>query len=123
MPTKVQYETVNQCLQTIAQALLGLANSSGVRGWKTVVLDARFAGDRSGAFFDKCRVHAARGTPKGVQTSTDITTQLIALWEMPAAVFNGRWYGVKVTVTRAGECQVEYDYDRKCADDPSFFQS
>lgn len=35
--------------------------------------------------------------------------------------FADKWYGVKVTIQADGKCKVDFDYDPKCAGDPTFF--
>lgn len=92
----------------------------GENSWTLALLDARF--DEQGGFITKIRVNCANGEVVSPSMPTDITLQLIELNSI-RPTGQDRWYGFKLEVTNASACEVKFDYDPACADDPDFFNS
>ena len=88
--------------------------------WVRALLDVRF--EECGGFIMKLRVARTMGEALSLNVPTNISLQLIQL-EGARPTGQDRWYGCKLEVTAAGACEVNFDYDPACSNDPHFFRS
>ena len=113
---------INPIIHELARLLFAHVNRelSEENAWASTLLDARF--DEQGGFSSKIRVTRTNGEVVSLVTPTDTTLQLIELNGVrPAGI--DRWYGFKLELTAAGACEVNFNYDPACANDPDFFTS
>jgi len=107
-------------LHSLAGAIFQLADDefAGKR-WLAVVLDARcFA--QGGGLIAKLRVELPNGTLGSVELTSAENRTLRHLADARAEGAD-RWYGLRLRVTAAGECDTTFDHNPQCADDETFF--
>jgi hypothetical protein len=88
------------------------------RDWISATLEARYAADDS--FSDhKMRVQTADGETISLRTPPPIAQLVSELTILRRAL---GWYSMKMRVEKNGNITVEYGYDPKAVEDPSFFE-
>jgi hypothetical protein len=107
-------------LRSLAGAIVQLADEEFVeQRWIAVVLDARcFA--QGGGIIAKLRVELPDGTLGSVDIPSAENRTLRHLADARAEGAD-RWYGMRLRVTAADECDTSFDYNPNCADDETFF--
>ncbi len=107
-------------LLALARAVCGAANAKfAVSGWVAVMLDARYFAEGGGQIA-KVRVELQGGSVGSVKLPAEASQTLHELGDARAEGAN-RWYGLRLRVTAAGECETGFDYDPRCAEDEAFF--
>ncbi|MDY3559790.1 hypothetical protein R5W23_000948, partial [Gemmata sp. JC673] len=109
-------------LPGLAGAVYGAAEAKFAEtGWVAAVLDARYFAEGGGQIA-KVRVELAGGSVGSVKLPGEASQ---ALRELGAARAESadRWYGLRLRVTAAGECETAFDYDARCAEDEAFFDA
>src|SRR5262245_54000687 len=107
-------------LQPLAAIIHAAASEVSVP-WVAVVLDARFS-DADGSISNKVRVERGDGSLASVSLPAEGTLRLIELGQARPSGPD-RWHGLVLRVTAAGECEMRFNYDPACADDPAFYAS
>lgn len=122
MPTKKQLQRVTALLRALAADLCETLaeNPATAGGWTSAYLDVRFDPDGD-SFSTRFVATLPDGSAEVLRESLDTIEPLKALRAMPAEVFNGRWHGLKLTVHPGRECQVEWNFDPNCVNDPTFW--
>jgi hypothetical protein len=113
------FPRMKAALRGLAEELVRLAGEAcGPRKkWARALLDARYWPD--GGNVKMVRVRPARGPAVFPEPTAAIDRGADDLWRRQRGA--GRWFGLALTVTPAGECRVEYNYDPDCAyDEPSY---
>jgi hypothetical protein len=116
-------------LDNIGQILLDeVRTEMSAREWSSAFFEIRGAA-KSATRISKLRIIL----PDGKQISQDdppiektpiesiLDPMFDHLWKMRDSSFPDKWYGIKVTIHPDGECKVGFNYDSKCATDPTFF--
>ena len=122
MPTRKQLAGLNRLVAKVASLLLSgvKASEHGRRKWVRARLHAR---RRSGYCATKFRIELPGGEVVGLHEPDETSLPLIELADLPDEVFAGRWYEAVFVVTPDGRCEVTYNYDPACADDPGWYDS
>ncbi len=121
MATTDDLARIDPILRNIAKLLFTyVADNLKVNVWENALLDVRF--DEAGDFLNKIRVTRANGEVVSLSLPIAITHQLIELNGVRPSG-KDRWHGLKLELTSEGECQIAFNYDPACANDPAFFAS
>ena len=91
--------------------------------WKFACVDIRWTLDGNTSV-SKLRI----GLPGGaifahLSFSIDVDSLFEEAYQMKDKVFPDKWYGLVMTLHPDGKCQLDYNYDPNCSDDPSFFDT
>jgi len=86
--------------------------------WKSLTLDVRY--DGVGGVLGKVRANTLDGKVVSINTESAVDLILITLDGFRKAV-GPEWYGVKLTISPALECTLDFDYDSECEQDELFF--
>jgi len=103
---------LNPVLQALAAELVRVANKScpARKKWTHAYLDVRY--DSDGGSVMKLRVVPARGREIDPEDTTPpIDTAAAKLGRLRTKRGANKWYGVRVTVTPAGEWRADYNQD------------
>ena len=111
----------NKAQRDLGRALFEAAAASPVEtAWQEAFLDARFPGNSS-ALFAKCRVRLATGNVVSIEAPDGTSTLLRKLWELRGSGPVRDWYGLVLVVVPDGNCRIDYNFDKDCAADPTFY--
>jgi hypothetical protein len=112
-------EDFENLLRSLARGLIRQGESELQRQpWLAIVLDVRF--DHQGGFIDKIRAATSNGAVS-VSMPTDMALLVLSLDSLRCELLDDRWYGFRLTVSANQQCDMEYNYDPNCADDPTFY--
>ena len=113
----------NEAIKQIAEAVYRAIESDKKNGqWSHAILSVCF--DRSGSsWISKIRVHTPHGINAAIKTSNDIELALIALNAMRATIFEHEWFGLQVNVDAERHCKINLNYDPRCFEDKTFYDS
>jgi hypothetical protein len=122
MATSDDIFRINPIIRELARLLFAHVNRElpEAKAWASAFLDVRF--DEQGGFAYKIRVTHTNGEVVSLCLPTDVTLQLIEL-NTVRPTGKDRWYAFKLELTASGACEVNFNYDTACTDDPSFFTS
>jgi hypothetical protein len=82
------------------------------------LIDVRF--DHHGGFNSKIRsVHS--GDSVVITMPADLTLLVLSLDSLRRQLTQDMWHGFRLTVTADQQCEMMYNYDPNCADDPTFY--
>jgi hypothetical protein len=88
--------------------------------WGRAHLDARFVEDGL-SWSTKVRVILMDGTVKSIVESDTATRLLDQVWQGQGTAVPHRWYGLRLSITSSGQCDVKFNYDPNCHEDRSFY--
>ena len=69
----------------------------------------------------KFRVQLPDGSTASARIPAVVNGLIREAWEIKVSAFPDQWYGLKFKILPSGECETEFNYDKKCFDDPRFF--
>jgi hypothetical protein len=123
MPRKSKVTRFNEVLEEIAADLMATTKTElKKKKWKTSFLDVRYFG-KIGSNISKVRVELPNGDFQSLSESDNVSQLLSEVWRLRENPFPGKWYGLKLFVLPNGECKTEFNYDPKCSEDPTFFDT
>ncbi len=109
-------------LPGLARAIFAAADAQFPAGaWSAVVLNVRYFADGSGSL-SKVRVELPGGGVESIKFPAEAAHTLRELGDARAEG-KDRWYGLRLRVTGAGECETAFDDDPHCAEDDVFFDT
>jgi hypothetical protein len=121
--SKATLRDANELLHEVASVIFEAANANTPSGkWKSAYLDVRGPAE-GGSRILKFRITLANGRLIDLYSPTGVAIPLSKLWKMKDKVFPQEWYGLKLTVSRKGECETEFNYDADCINDESYYES
>lgn len=112
-------------LQEIGNILFrDVQTEMGTKEWSYAFVDIRGS--------STCRIHKLRLVlPDGSKTALldtplenvpiVIDDLFLAVWKTKDKVYPHKWHGLKLLVYPDGRSEVKFNYDAKCAQDPTFF--
>jgi hypothetical protein len=115
-----ELEAFGALQRQLAQGVMSAVLSVVQQPWKELYLDVR-ARPGQIAHKSKLRVVLVSGGVISVAPPAAIAGVIADILQM-RHLFEQPWSGMKLTITCAGECNVHFDFDPKCADDPAFFK-
>jgi hypothetical protein len=87
--------------------------------WKELFLDLR--SNPAGTVRTlKLRVVSMSGALINVPIPQPIEATTQEIWKVRDACFSPPWYGMKMTISSAGQVAVDFNYDPTCTSDPAF---
>jgi hypothetical protein len=117
MATETQIADFGRMIKQFSSAMLEAIEAESKPGWQFAYLDIRSAPD--GSYRDvKLRVVQPDGIAHSVQT-TNVMNQIE--YQIFQSKFSPPWYGLKLEVTREGNCKVTFNYDPQCCEDETFY--
>jgi hypothetical protein len=109
-------------LPGLARVVYGVADTNFAEtGWIAVVLECRYFAEGGGQIA-KVRVELPGGSVGSVKLPREVSQVLRVLGETRAEGAD-RWYGLRLRVTAAGECETAFNYDARCTEDAAFFDT
>jgi uncharacterized protein (TIGR02996 family) len=119
LPVRENREQTDAALRGLAEELARVAGEACGPGkkWRRALLDARYEPDEGNS--KMVRVWPARGPAVYPEPTAAIDRGADDLWRRQRGP--GRWFGLALTVTPAGEPRVKYNYDPECIyDEPPY---
>jgi hypothetical protein len=114
-----ELETFGAIQRYLAQAAMQAVASGVNTPWEEFYLDIRSNPDGTARAI-KFRVIPVSGGPRCLIAPKLIETIVNDLWEMRGAFSPETWYGMKLTISSKGQCNVDFNYDPNCRADPEF---
>ncbi|MGE3803602.1 MAG: hypothetical protein AB7K24_02900 [Gemmataceae bacterium] len=106
-------------LRSLADALFQQAESHlQDQTWRAIALDVRF--DHQGGFNYKIRAATASASPP-ITMPASMTLLVLSLDALRRQLPQDQWHGFLLTVTADQQCEMTFNYDPNCADDPTFY--
>ena len=105
----------------LAQGVMDAVLTAVKKPWKEFYLDVRSRPGQT-SHSTKLRVTPVSGSPISVTPPAGVTITIIEIVQMRDSFADEPWAGMKVTMSREGQCKVEFNYDPNCVDDPAFFK-
>lgn len=110
MPTAPKaLEAFGAMQRNLAEALMETVASQVTVEWKEFHLDAR-TGPAGTAPIWKLHVIPVYGPAIAVAPPGSLTLLISEFWQV-RQIFSPPWHGLKITITSAGECKVEFSYE------------
>jgi hypothetical protein len=120
MPKKALLTEFSALLKQLTAAVVEAAWSVQARSWQEALLDVRSAPD-GGSRTLKLRITLRSGGTRSVATAGPIDSLVLRVFHSKDAVFSPTWYGLKLVVTGAGQCDISYNCDPHCEEDDAFY--
>ncbi len=92
----------------------------GRNDWEAAKLDVRISqnGRNQAAKF---RIKLGTETVAKTHPPDEIDRYIDRMWELRPKVLANNWHGFLATVSRDGRCEVTFNYDPDCKNDPTFY--
>jgi hypothetical protein len=114
----------NRAIQEIAEGLYSVveAKLGTAAAWDKGVLDVRSPADDE-TQIAKFRIRLSAGTTASARLTGTINALIRDLWRLKRSAFAQTWHGLTLTLTPKGDCKTEFNYDKACFDDVTFFET
>ena len=120
MPTAPKaLEAFGDLQRSLAQGTMQAVAGAVRAPWKELYVDIRSIPDGT-AHDIKFRVIPVSGAPISMPTSKPMEATVREIWNMRDACFSPPWCGMKLTISSQGQCQINFNYNPNCKEDPAF---
>ena len=113
-----ELEVFGTLQRTLAEATMQGVHGAVQEDWREAYLDLRSTPDGASRGM-KLTVVLASGQMLALRPGRAIEAALHRICEMRTA-FVPPWYGMRLAMTSAGNCEVRFSYEPACYDDPHF---
>lgn len=118
-PARPALEAFGALTRSLAQAAMQAASNAVKTPWKELFLDLR-SNPAGNVRTLKLRVVSMSGALINVPVPQSIEATTQEIWKVRDACFSPPWYGMKMTISSAGQAAVDFNYDPTCTSETAF---
>ena len=112
-------EAFGDLQRRLAQAAMQAVHAAVSTPWKEFYLNIRSTPDGK-ALDVEFHVIPVSGALISMRMPQLVEAIIRETWQMRDACFSPPWYGMKLTITSEGQCNINFNYDQNCSAGPAF---